>query len=109
MSWGDPPEAVVKFVMLEGFGAQAATDLVARLTTERTVAVRAKGVKKIMIGFGLICVPIVALIFFSHMKVIPLKLMGIAMAIGLWGAWQALNGLIMLLAPKMETGDLADD
>ena len=38
----------------------------------------------------------------------PIKIMGIAIAIGLYGAWLLINGIIMVAAPKMESGDLAD-
>jgi hypothetical protein len=67
-----------------------------------------KGIRKIVTGIGLRCVPVIAWVFFLHIGVIPVKLMGIAVMIGLWGCWQALNGSIMLVAPKMESGDVAE-
>jgi hypothetical protein len=34
--------------------------------------------------------------------------MGIAVMVGLWGCWLVLTGIIMLAAPKMESGDVAE-
>jgi len=37
-----------------------------------------------------------------------MKIFAITVAVGLWGVWMLLNGIIMVLAPKSEKGDLAD-
>jgi hypothetical protein len=39
---------------------------------------------------------------------ISLKLMGGAIAAGLYGCWLVLNGILMLVAPRMESGDVAE-
>jgi len=108
ISWGDSPEAVISFLMIQGFGAQEASDLVAALFKERMAAVRANGIRKIALGGGMMCVPVIAYITFAQIGVIPIKLMGIAMAVGLWGGWIVINGIIMLVVPKMESGDVAE-
>ena len=108
ISWGDPPEAVIKYLMLQGFNHQEASELVQVMFQERTATTRGNGVKKIVIGCGLVCVPLVAYLIFAHIGVIPIKLMGIAVAVGLWGVWLILNGIIMIVAPKLETGDVAE-
>ena len=106
--WGDPPEKVISYLMIQGFSHHEASELVQALSAERRVAVRANGVRKFSIGSGLICVPIIAFLFFLHIRFMPIKIMGIAIAIGLYGAWLLINGIIMVAAPKMESGDLAD-
>jgi hypothetical protein len=106
--WGDPPEKVISYLMIQGFNHQEASELVQALSEERKVAVRANGVRKIGIGCGLICVPVAAFLFFLHIRIMPIKIMGIALAVGLWGAWMLINGIIMVAVPKMESGDLAD-
>jgi hypothetical protein len=106
--WGDSPEKVTSYLMIQGFSHQEATELVQTLSAERKVAVRANGMRKISIGSGLICVPIIAFLFFLHIRFMPTRVMGIAIAIGLWGGWLLINGIIMVAAPKMESGDLAD-
>jgi len=70
--------------------------------------VRANGIKKILTGIGLMAVPVVALIIFLMIGVIPLKIFAVTIMIGLWGVWTLINGIIMVLAPKAEHGDLAD-
>ena len=59
-------------------------------------------------GIGLMFVPVIAYGFFRHLGIIPLKLMAMAVMVGLWGVWQLLNGIIALVAPKLESGDVAD-
>jgi len=39
---------------------------------------------------------------------LPLKLFAVTVAVGLWGAWWFLKGMIMFCAPKSEPGDVAD-
>ncbi len=108
ISWGDSPDDVIKYLMLQGFSVPEASELVQGLFTERLAALRAKGVRKIVTGLGLICVPVIAYFIFAHIGVIPIKLMAIAVMIGLWGCWEVINGIIMLVAPKMESGDVAE-
>ena len=108
VSWGDSQEEVTKYLMVQRFTAQEATDLVAVMFKERMVNVRANGIRKIIIGTGLMCVPIIGFLIFAHIGIIPIKLMGILIVVGLYGFWQLLNGIIALVAPKMESGDVAE-
>jgi hypothetical protein len=108
ISWGDSPEEVTKYLMLQGFSVQDASESVQVMFKERLAALRVKGIRKIVLGIGLMFVPVIAYLIFAHIGVIPLKLMGIAVMIGLWGCWLVLNGIIILVAPKMESGDVAE-
>ena len=108
MIWGDSPEAVTGYLRMQGFSREDAETLVRDLVKERKSAVRGIGMRKILTGIGLICVPIITLIIFLIMGVILIKIMAMAVVVGLWGCWQALNGTIMILAPKSQPGDLAD-
>ena len=108
VSWGDPPEAVIKYLMIQGFTYQEASDLVHELFKVRTAETRANGLRKIAVGSGMVAVPIIALLFFLSIHFIPLKIMGIAIAVGVWGFFKVVNGIIMMVAPKMETGDVAE-
>jgi hypothetical protein len=108
ISWGDPPADVVNYLMLQGFNVAEARDIVDELFQERMVTVRKNGIRKIIIGSGLICVPFIAWGIFAAIGIIMLKLMGLAIMVGLWGVWQVLNGTIALVAPKMESGDVAE-
>jgi hypothetical protein len=108
VSWGDSQEEVTKFLMIQGLTYPEAQALVQSMFKERTGTIRKNGVKKIFIGIGMICVPIVSLVIFLSMGYLPLKLFAITVAIGLWGAWIALKGTIMMIAPKSEPGDVAE-
>ena len=106
--WGDSKEQVIGYLMIQGFTLPEATELVTKLFKERTAAVRANGIRKIIIGIGLMCVPIIGLVVFLSIGVIPLKLFAVLIMIGLYGAWLVLNGILMAVAPKSERGDVAD-
>jgi hypothetical protein len=103
--WGDAPEDVIKFMMLHGFTAAEARPKVFEMFQERVKTVRSNGIKKIGFGFALICVPIVSLLFFLHLGILPLKLFGLTVCVGLYGCWLVLNGVIMVIVPKMQQGD----
>lgn len=106
--WGDPPETVIRYLLMQGFSREEASGLVNELFRERAATVRANGIRKILTGIGLIAVPIVTLIIFMIMRVILVRIFALTVAVGLWGFWTLVNGIIMLLAPKSERGDLAD-
>jgi hypothetical protein len=108
ISWGDAPEEVVKFLMIQGFQYGDADAMVKEMFAERAKVIRRNGVKKIFIGAGLVCVPIVAVIVFLMIGFFPIKIFGITVVVGLWGAWTVLKGIIMFVAPKSEPGDVAD-
>ncbi|HSY20396.1 MAG TPA: hypothetical protein VK815_18775 [Candidatus Acidoferrales bacterium] len=108
VSWGDAEDEVIKYLMVQRFTAQEAKDMVGEMFKERLVTVRKTGVRKIITGSGLMCVPVIGYLCFAHIGIIPIKLMGILIMVGLYGAWQVLNGIIALIAPKMESGDVAE-
>jgi hypothetical protein len=109
ISWGDSQEEVIGYLMMQGFSAGEAKDFVAALFKERLRALRLKGIRKIFVGAGLMCVPVIELLIFLAFNVIPMLLMAFGVMIGLWGAWQVLNGILLIVAPKMESSDVAAD
>lgn len=106
--WGDSQDQVTRYLMMQGFSHQEALDLVQPIFRERAATVRANGIRKIVIGSGMMCVPIVALFIFLHIGIIPAKTFGLTLLIGFWGLWLVITGIIMAVAPKSEKGDLAD-
>lgn len=106
--WGDEADEVIKFLVIKGFHPDEAAEIVHPLLKERTSTIRTNGIRKIFIGSGLICVPIVALIVFLSMGYIPLKVFAVTVMIGFWGLWMVLKGIFMVLAPKSEAGDVAE-
>jgi hypothetical protein len=108
ISWGDAPEDVTKFLMLQGFTPQEASYLVREMFDERAATIRRKGISKVVIGSILICVPIVAFFTFMIIGFLPLKIFAVTITVGLWGAWNVLRGILMTVAPKFEKGDVAE-
>jgi hypothetical protein len=106
--WGDPPEQITSYLMVQGYNREEAMELTKALVKERTSAVRANGIRKMIIGFGLIWVPVIALIVFLSIHFMPVKLMGAAILVGVYGAYLLLRGFLMAVAPKSEKGDVAD-
>ncbi len=106
LSWGDPPEEVTQYLMLQGFGVAEAKELVQVMFKERLSAVRAKGIRKIVGGIGLMFVPVIT---FLTIGLLSLKLMGVAIMAGLYGVWLVINGILMVVAPKLESGDLVEE
>jgi len=108
ISWGDPPEEVIKFLMMQGLGYEEAAVLVRTLVRERASAIRRTGIGKILIGCVLVPVPIIAFSIFARTGFIPLTPFAVTIMVGVWGAWMLLKGTFMVLAPKSEPGDIAD-
>jgi hypothetical protein len=106
--WGDPPEQITSYLMVQGYNREEAMELTKALVKERTSAVRANGIRKMIIGFCLIWVPVIALIIFLSIHFIPIKIMGAAILVGVYGAYLLLRGGLMAIAPKSEKGDVAD-
>jgi hypothetical protein len=106
--WGDRPEEVVKFVMMQGVDYEEASIMVRGMYKERLGTLRGIGTKKIIFGILLLCVPIVAFLFFLRLGFFPLTPMAIAIMIGLYGGWLILKGTLLLVAPKLGSEDTAD-
>lgn len=106
--WGDSEEQVASFLVVQGFSREEADEMASEVFKERKAAVRANGIRKMLIGFGLIWVPIIAFIVFLSVGYMPLKPMGVAILIGLYGAYMLLRGFLMVIAPKSEKGDVAE-
>jgi hypothetical protein len=107
ISWGDSPKEVIGFLMMQGYTAQEASALVEEIFKERVAAIRVNGIKKIVFGSLLVCLPIAFYLICLGVGMIPMKLFAVTIMAGLYGAYQAIKGVIMLVAPKSEPGDVA--
>jgi hypothetical protein len=108
ISWGDAPEEVIKYAMIEGFTYQEASVMVNEMFKERAKTIRKNGIVKVFVGIGCVFVPIVSLVIFLSMGYIPLKIFAVTVMIGLWGLWSIIKGSLMFIAPKSEPGDVAE-
>jgi hypothetical protein len=103
--WGDPPKEVLKYLMGQGFPYQEALETVNEMYAERKATIRGNGIKNVVIGSLLICVPIGTWISFMHMGVIYVRTFGFTVVIGIIGFWRLVKGIFMLAAPGAAEGD----
>ena len=106
--WGDSTDEVVKFLMRQGISVAESKELVAAMFQERAKTIRRNGIKKVVVGASMMCVPVIFFLVCLRVGYLPLKLFAVTIMLGLWGAWMALKGTFMFFAPKSEPGDVAD-
>jgi hypothetical protein len=106
--WGDEPAEVTRFLMSQGFSADEADDTIAPVLAERADAIRKAGTGKLFSGIGMIMVPIVTFLVMLSAGYLNIKILGVTVAIGLWGLSRGISGAIMLISPKSEKGDVGD-
>jgi len=106
--WGDTRQQAIVCLASHGIAHAEASTVVDGLMKARAATIRANGIRKIFVGIGLMLVPVVSLAIFLYFRVIPIKLFAITLAIGAWGAWMVIKGTFMTVAPKAETGDVAN-
>jgi hypothetical protein len=106
--WGDDPKQVIMFLRGNGYSPQEATEIVNEFVAERVKTVRAEGLAKVIRGGALMFVPVFALIGFLKYRFFPVQVLGVAMMIGCYGFYLLIKGLFMMIAPKSEGGDVAD-
>jgi hypothetical protein len=106
--WGDKPEEVTKFVMGQGLDYEEASALVAAMHRERLANLRGIGVKKILIGAGMLSAPIFALVMFLKTGVLRIRRFAITATIGLFGLWMLIKGIMLLVAPQSTSEDVGE-
>jgi len=106
--WGDPPGEVIAYLVIQGFSREEGSSLVQELFQERAATIRGDGIKKIVTGIGLMCVPIVAFVIFMIIRVIYVTVFGFTILAGFWGAWTVIKGISMVVSPKTQPGDVVE-
>jgi len=108
ISWGDPPQEVVKYLMIQGWSYEEAAPLVDSLFQERAATIRRTGIIRIVIGLALMAVPVFTLFLFASIGATSFTLLALAVMAGVWGIWMLLKGIFMIVSPRTESGDVAD-
>ena len=108
ISWGDPPMEVVKYLMIQGFTYEEAAPLVDSMYQERAATIRKTGITRVVMGVGLMCVPVLTLIAFARMEASSMTLLALSVMAGVAGIWMLLKGIFMIASPKTESGDVSD-
>lgn len=106
--WGDTRQQAIVCLVGHGVNHSEASNIVDGLMKARAAAIRANGIRKIFLGIGYMCVPIISLLIFLRIGFLPIKLFAVTVMIGLWGAWMVIKGCFMTVAPKAEAGDVAN-
>jgi hypothetical protein len=104
--WGDPPQEVLKFLLINNVPRTEAMEIIRELAHERTVQMRKNGVAKIITGIIMVSVPIAG--WFMGFAEISIKLFAFMVMLGLWGAYRLLKGIFMVVAPKAQSGDVSE-
>lgn len=112
VSWGDSEEEVIKYLIIQGFSVGEARELTTDMFKKRRSATRVNGIRKIVIGSCLMSITLLVWGIFTHMDELSarvmVRIMGAAVLVGCVGLWFFVNGLVLLLAPKMDHQDLAE-
>ena len=107
--WGDPPDEVKRFLMINNYPVAEAAAMVNEWFIERAKTIRKNGIKKFFVGIVLACVPVI-FYFVAVAKAgdfAPMKLFAVTIMVGLYGAYLFVKGTIMFCAPKSEPGDVS--
>jgi hypothetical protein len=105
--WGDEPQTVINFLRMNGLPYEEAEAIVGDIVRERMANIRGSGIRNIATGAFLVAIPVaVELIFMSRGKI---YVSVILILLGLWGLWNIVKGIMMLISPEIQKGDLTDD
>jgi len=102
--WGDPVEQVAAYLTVQGLDRNEARELANRLFQERAAIVRSNGIKKIIVGIVLACVPVLAYFLFHAAGRFPIKLSVICYGIGIFGVYMIITGIMAVVSTKSERG-----
>jgi hypothetical protein len=120
ISWGDSPQEVLKYLMINGIPHEEANEFVNDLFDQRAAAIRSRGILYIFAGIGLVCVPIVMWFVAqrasevynwghtSHLTSRAMRGLLITIGIGLGGIGLLIKGLFMFFSPQSSSGDVAE-
>jgi hypothetical protein len=108
ISWGDSPQEVLKYLMVNGFTYEEANEFVNDLFNQRAAAIRSNGIKYAFGGALLVCVPIGFWLICLHSGVLLPRTLVVTIAIGLIGLGVLIKGLFMIFAPKSTSGDVSE-
>ena len=104
MMWGESMQQVAAYLTVQGFSRVEAAELTKKLFHERPSIVRSNGIKKIIVGIVLMCVPVLAYFIFETTGRIWIKRALICYGIGIYGAYLLVCGIINIVVPNPEQG-----
>ena len=108
ISWGDQPQEVLKYLVIQGFTYEEAAEVVQEMVGERAAAIRQRGFVYMIGGAGMMCVPIGTWIGFLHAGVIYPRFLIVTIFVGLGGIGLLIKGIFMFVAPGSSSGDVSE-
>jgi hypothetical protein len=107
--WGDSAEQVAAYLTVQGLNRSEAMELAQKLFQERAAIVRGNGIKKIIVGIVLACVPVPAYLLFHAAGRFPIRLSVICYGIGIFGIYLIITGIMAVVSPKSEQGTVVKE
>ncbi len=107
--WGDPPEEVIKYLMIQGIGREEASVMVSAMFRERVRTIRGNGIGKILMGIFVAVGAAATFLLLFRIGFISIWLLGSVAIACVSGLWMILTGILKVLAPRSERGDASDN
>ena len=108
ISWGDSPQDVLKYLMINGLSYEEANEFVNDLFNQRAAAIRSRGVAYTFGGALVVCVPIAFWLICLRTGILLPRTLVVTIGIGLIGLGVLIKGLFMIFAPKSTSGDVSE-
>lgn len=108
--WGDSPESVRAFLVVGGMPEDEADEWIDQFKSERYAEIRAGALKKTVIG-GVLVLGVGILFLAALQSPVTsgaIKGLVVAGAVGLYGIWQLIDGIITLVRPQTEERSIPD-
>lgn len=106
--WGEDVRTVERMLRANGLDDDEARAMICELKREREAAVREIGVRQMIFGGSLIALPVAYWVVSSFAGFFHTKILGLTVAVGLFGLWKATDGAIKFFAPSRVDGSVAD-
>jgi len=107
--WGESKENVTAYLQSQGLRDEEIRPLMESILQERASSVKSTARKNILLGIGLILVPIITYFVLLQSPVFPVKLFAVTVLVGLIGGWKLVQGIIHLSNPDLQKSDLSEE
>src|SRR5215467_2336762 len=107
--WGESKENVTTYLQSQGLRDEEIRPLLESILEERAASVRSSARKNILLGIGLILVPIITYVVLLQSPIFPIKVFAATVLVGLIGGWKLVQGILHLSNPNLQKSDLSEE
>ena len=107
--WGESKENVAAYLQSQGLRDEEIRPLMDSILEERAASVRSSARKNILLGIGLILVPIITYVVLLQSPIFPIKVFAATVLVGLIGGWKLVQGILHLSNPNLQKSDLSEE